>query len=310
VLLAVIAIVALAACGRSADSQQEVARPVAPPPLPSSAKERPRGKHEREARTAAAAPEERGSILSPADAASFRRLNAQLGGVQGVAVSAIGFGRRVERTGALQAGVAWSTSKVPIAMAIIARRGAEAQGDDLSQAISASDNAAAMRLWAALGGGDAAAEAADEQLRQAGDRRTQVEARPLRGAEYTPFGQTVWTLGDQTRFVAGMPCLAAGAAVLGLMDEVVSGQRWGLGAAGVDAQFKGGWGPGSQPGVGGRYFDRQMGVLTVAGTPLAVAIASLPADGTHATGTRDLTAVARWLVAHADVRGLPHRAKC
>jgi hypothetical protein len=227
-----------------------------------------------------------------------------------VAVSAIGFGRRIERTGALQAGVAWSTSKVPIAMAVIARSGAQAQAGDLSQAISASDNAAAMRLWATLGGDGAAAAAVDEQLRQAGDRRTLIEARLLRGAEYTPFGQTRWTLGDQVRFVAGMPCLVAGAEVLGLMDQVVAAQRWGLGAAGVNAQFKGGWGPGSEPGAGGGYFDRQMGVITIAGTPLAVAIASLPADGTHATGTRNLTTVARWLVAHADVRGLPRRARC
>ncbi len=87
-------------------------------------------------------------------------------------------------------------------------------------------------------------------------------------------------------------------------------QRWGLGAAGVDAQLKGGWGPGSQPGVAGGDFDRQMGVITVAGKPLAVAIADAPADGSHDTGTRNLTSIARWLVAHADVRALPARASC
>jgi hypothetical protein len=59
-----------------------------------------------------------------------------------------------------------------------------------------------------------------------------------------------------------LACLAAGAEVLGLMNQVVSDQRWGLGAAGVDAQFKGGWGPGSEPGVNGSYLDRQVCVTT------------------------------------------------
>ena len=52
------------------------------------------------------------------------------------------------------------------------------------------------------------------------------------------------------------------------MNETVASQRWGLGAAGVDAQLKGGWGPGNQPGAGGGYLDRQMGVLNIHGKPL------------------------------------------
>ena len=80
--------------------------------------------------------------------------------------------------------------------------------------------------------------------------------------------------------------------------------RW---LAQPDRQLKGGWGPGSQPGVSGGYLDRQMGVVTVGGRKLAVAIASAPSDGSHTTGTSNLTAIARWLVAHADAKGLPGR---
>jgi hypothetical protein len=305
----------LAGCGSNADSRDEVAQPVTPPPLPAQkATDAPAvqaGPDRDEAdRARAHATRARGGILSSNDRASFTRLSTALGGEQGIAVSAIGFGRRVERTGPLQAGVAWSTSKVPVAMAVIARGGAEAHRRDLTQAITASDNAAALRLWSTLGDGQAAALAAEEQVRQAGDAHTQIEARLLRGAQYTPFGQTRWTLGDQTRFTAGLACLEAGAQVLGLMNQVVPGQRWGLGAAGVEAQFKGGWGPGSEPGVGGGDFDRQMGVVTIAGMPLAVAIAARPADGSHNSGTQNLTTIARWLVAHANVRGIPQRARC
>ena len=250
-------------------------------------------------------------ILSAADRASFARLASSLSGAEGVAVSGVGRGQAVEPLGSLRSAIAWSTSKVPVAMAVVAAGQGGAHSSDLTQAITASDNAAALRLWSALGGGgDAAAQAADAQLRAAGDAATQVESQALRGSAYTPFGQTRWSLADQTRFTAGMACSDAGAAVLDLMGDTVAGQRWGLGSAGVPAQLKGGWGPGSQPGVSGGYLDRQMGVVTVGGRRLAVAIATAPSNGSHATGTGNLTAIARWLVAHADTKVLPREATC
>src|SRR5262249_23732312 len=155
------------------------------------------------------------------------------------------------------------------------------------KAITASDNAAALRLWASLGDGQTAAAAATAQLAAAGDRSTNVEFRQLSGQGFTPFGQTEWSLVNQTRFTAGMVCVDGGAHVLALMTQVVPGQGWGLGAAGVNAQFKGGWGPGTQPGVSGGYLDRQMGVILLHGKPLAVSVASRPSDGMHETGTRN-----------------------
>jgi beta-lactamase class A len=246
-------------------------------------------------------------ILSRADRESFQRLATSLGGISGVAASGLGKGRKVESVGAFQRAIAWSTAKVPVAMAVIAAGNATAQRDNLRGAITASDNAAAMRLWSSLGGGQRAASAADEQLRHAGDAQTRIESRPLRGPAYTPFGQTSWALSDQTRFTAGMACTTAGEHVLGLMNQVVAGQRWGLGSAGVSAQLKGGWGPGSEPGSAGAYLDRQMGVLKIHGRPIAVAIATVPADGSHETGTHNLTQIARWLVSHASTDRLPRR---
>jgi len=48
-------------------------------------------------------------------------------------------------------------------------------------------------------------------------------------------------------------------------------------------------------------------VITIHGRPLAVAIATARADGSHDTGTRNLTVIARWIVTHADTRRLPRQ---
>lgn len=248
-------------------------------------------------------------LLSSRDAASFARMARSISGPVGVAVSPLGRDRPVETLGSLRSAVAWSTSKVPVAMAVVAAGRGRAQRQDLVQAITASDNAAAERLWRSLGSGRAAARAADAQLRAAGDRRTRMESRRLR-AGFTPFGQTTWTLTDQARFTAGMSCTSAGRQVLDLMGQVVAGQRWGLGAAGGAAQIKGGWGPGVLPGVNSGYLDRQMGVVTVQGRPLAVTLASLPGDGSHETGLRNLTRLARWVVSHVDARRIGAQPRC
>jgi hypothetical protein len=248
-----------------------------------------------------------GTILPAAAHDGFAALARSLPGEAGLAVSPVGAGQAVEQLGSLQRAVAWSTSKVPVAMAAI-DAGVGSSGD-LRQAITASDNAAATNLWNALGGGSAAAEAANEELRAAGDETTSIEARTLR-AGFTPFGQTSWALADQVRFTAGMACLDVGGQLLGLMHETIPAQRWGLGSAGVPAELKGGWGPGSEPGASGGYIDRQMGVMTIRGRPLAVAMLVRPSDGTHETGTAMLTRIAQWVVANANLHGLPKRARC
>lgn len=243
-------------------------------------------------------------IFTAADRRGFAALSRRLLGRVGVAVTTLR-GTPVETLGSLQGGVAWSTAKAPVAMAAIAA-GTAAAGD-LRQAITASDNAAAERLWAGLGAPATAAGAATGQLRGAGDRRTTIESRRLR-AGYTAFGQTYWRLADQARFVAGMGCSAAGRRVLTLMGSVISSQRWGLGQAGGRQRLKGGWGPGVTPGSGDGWMERQMGIIDVGGRPLVVAIAS---DGPgHEADMLTLTTLAKWVAAHADTRGAPTRPRC
>lgn len=254
---------------------------------------------------AAAASRGGGALLSAADRVSFARLAARLPGAEGAAVSSAGIGRPVSSVGSLRTGVAWSTAKVPVAMATLTSEvGSRA---DRVAAITASDNAAAERLWASLGGGASAAQAATRQLRAAGDRRTEIQAQKLR-VGYTAFGQTAWRLSDQARFVAGMSCTRAGRQVLSLMGDVAPGQRWGLGSTGQAAQLKGGWGPGISPGTADGWLDRQMGVLRIDGKAIAVAIATTASD--HGTGTQNLTRLANWVTTHIDLSSVAHRPSC
>jgi hypothetical protein len=81
-----------------------------------------------------------------------------------------------------------------------------------------------------------------------------------------------------------------------------------LGSTGKPAQFKAGWGPGVTAGAGDGWLDRQMGVMTIGGRPIAVAIATTAAD--HGTGTRNLTAIARWVATHVDVAQAPREPRC
>ena len=247
-------------------------------------------------------------LFTRADRTSFGRLERTLTGSSGVAVSPVGKGQPVFALGSLKSAVAWSTSKVPVAMAVIDRGGGAKHRGDLRQAITASDNAAAERLWSSLGSGSAAASAAQAQLRAAGDATTRMESRRLRSG-FTPFGQTLWKLSDQARFTAGMPCRSSGRQVLSLMGRVISSHRWGLGVR-SGARLKGGWGPGSQPGASGGYLDRQMGIVTVGGKQIAVAIATRPSDGAHETGTAHLTTIAKWVFSHVDARGATASAAC
>lgn len=305
----------LVGCGGTSPSSESVATPAAAATLPPSVTEPTPARDDRTTETAstpapsaastrspatAAAPIR---ILSAADRAAFDQLVASLDADVGIAVSAVGRRRPVETAGTLQRSVAWSTSKVPVAMAALADGSVSADSPTLRQAITASDNASAEQLWQGLGGGSEAADATDAQLRAAGDTATRTQSRVLRSG-FTAFGQTTWTLRDQVRFTAGMSCLPAGRQVLSLMGQTIPAQRWGLGATGRPARLKGGWGPGSVPGQAGGYLDRQMGVVTISGRRLAVAIAVRPADGAHETGTALLTRLARWTVAHADRRAL------
>lgn len=154
---------------------------------------------------------------------------------------------------------AWSTSKVPLAVAVMQDgKGLDLQAS-MRQAITASDNAAAGRLWQGLAASNSErAEAMNRVLRQAGDSKTVVPTeQKLEG--YSIFGQTTWTPTNQVRLAAALPCLKDAQQVTEFMGQVIPDQRWGMGRL-PGAVFKGGWGPSGEV-----YTVRQFGWYEDAG---------------------------------------------
>ncbi len=237
-------------------------------------------------------------------------------GQVGLAYSGTGQRSAVHTLGSLQTGSAWSTIKVALADKVTKDAGgpgalSSTQRSEISRALEASDNDAAMALWSSLvsryGGASGAAGAVTRVLRGAGDESTVVSSQGRDG--FSPYGQTDWSLEAQTRFMASLAggCLAdpgTTSYLLGEMSRVVPGQRWGMGETGAPAQFKGGWGP----GLNGGYLVRQMGVLGTGSKSVVLAIAALPTDGQFATGQRMLTDLAGW--AGRNLTGQARAAGC
>ncbi|WP_238422660.1 hypothetical protein [Gordonia sp. 'Campus'] len=225
-------------------------------------------------------------------AASFRRVATATGLAVGVAIAPVGG----DAVPALTLGdrtpqVAWSTIKVPLAVAAERVNGPSAAG---VSAIVASDNDAAESLWASLGGGQASADAVTDVLREGGDTKTVVPATRRR-AGYTIFGQTVWTLPDAATFTAHLPCMPGTQNVLSSMARVAGNQQWGVEImpAPRATAVKGGWGPGTTGG----YLVRQIGLVTFRdGAAAAVAMSAV--GGSMSGGVAALNSVANWLDRH------------
>ncbi|MFD5869101.1 hypothetical protein ACFWGD_10905 [Corynebacterium sp. NPDC060344] len=234
--------------------------------------------------------------LSEELSAEIDDILADWGGEAGLAVVAPGVtGHGPQLAGNFLTGVAWSTSKVPIAIASVRLHGgADA---NVTAAISASDNAAAEAMWAGLGDPATAATAADYVLRDGGDVMTDINAERIR-PEFTAFGQTQWALPDQARFAAGLTCISGAAPVVEAMGNIAADQRYGLGTI-PGVRFKGGWGPDES----GMYLVRQFGSIPVDGGELGVAIAARPTDGTYESGQAMLTEIAAALQRHMPAGG-------
>lgn len=200
-----------------------------------------------------------------AESANLAAVVETVPGPAGVALAPVGGPDQVAAAGSWQSGVAWSTIKVPLAVAVARSDSQELEYS--ASAITVSDNQAAESLWAALGGGDAAASAVGAVLVEGGDTVSQVPSVHTR-AGYSIFGQTRWSLVDQTRFASTLPCLVGSGRVVDLMGQVAPEQQWGLGRI-PGARFKGGWGPGETGG----YLVRQFGLVPGAGGDVAVALA-------------------------------------
>jgi hypothetical protein len=180
--------------------------------------------------------------------------------------------------------VAWSTSKVPLAIAAL-RAGADST-ELIFKAITQSDNAAAEELWSRLGDPAEAAQRVQAVICEAGDTATVVESRRLR-AGYTPFGQTRWSLANQARFAAGLSGVPGASEVIDLMRSLSSEHRWGLAAKGFAA--KGGWGP----GLADDYLVRQFAIVSPG---VGVALAAEVDDGGYEAGVDVVNTMSDWVV--------------
>jgi hypothetical protein len=217
---------------------------------------------------------------------SFDELSRTVPATIGIAIAAAD-GTPLASFGTWSTGVAWSTIKVPLAIASV--RAGVGSRELVVQTITQSDNATAEELWSQLGD---PADAAQQVQAVINDPTTVVESRRLR-SEYTAFGQTQWSLVRQAQFAALLPSIPDASGVVDLMHNLCADHRWGLATKGFAA--KGGWGP----GTAGDYLVRQFGIVPLRGGHVGVALAAQADDGVFETGVDMLNDLTNWLVDEA-----------
>jgi hypothetical protein len=217
---------------------------------------------------------------------SFEELAAPIAATIGVAI--VQPGRADVSLGGWSCGVAWSTIKVPLAIAAL-RRDRPRAHELVVKAITESDNHASEQLWSQLGEPVDAARQVQAVVNECGGAAPLVESQRIRPG-FTAFGQTRWALADQARFAAHLARVPDAAVVVDLMRQLVADQRWGLAAKGVAA--KGGWGPGAHSG----YLVRQFGIVPTDSGHVGVAMAA-EARGLEA-GIEVVNAMTQWLAGH------------
>jgi hypothetical protein len=246
--------------------------------------------------------------LKPGAEASWARFSESVPAQIGLAVVPLGSASTPQTLGSLQSGHAWSSIKVPILVTLMREgEGLDAEEQALARAaLTASDNEAAASLFRRLeqshGGLEGASLAVQEVLGEAGDGSTIVNTAPPPPGAVSTYGQTEWSLSGSAEFFAalGAGCLLESAGtsqVLGLMEEVIPEQQWGLGEAGFPPEwqlgFKAGWGP--EESASGPYLVRQSGIVRDGGAGVAVAMMALDESGSFEAGASDLTRIATWL---------------
>lgn len=226
--------------------------------------------------------------------AEFEAFARGLSADVGIVVRPVGAGPAAVAAGDWSIGPAWSTIKVPLAIAGLRAADPPTVTDPMRAAIRQSDNAGAELIWQSLGDPATAARKVQDVLTEAGDP-TVVESEKVR-PEFSPFGQTYWSLADQATFVSSAVCDARNEPIMSLMSQIEADQGWGL-ATIPGAQYKGGWGPSEA----GTYLVRQMGIIPVAGGSAVVTVGTEPDSGSFHDGTMVLTRIADWLSEHADL---------
>ncbi len=224
-------------------------------------------------------------------ASSFAELSASIPGTIGIALAPVANGAQVVSFGQWQAGPAWSTSKVPLVLAAMRDGKSPQTTASMELAITHSDNNSAEQVWSSLGTPEEAAAKVGDVLHEAGDP-TIVESRRIR-PEFTAFGQTIWSLMNQARFLAETACDPRSSQVLDLMAQVESDQSWGIGQL-PNPRFKGGWGPSPT----GAYLVRQIGLVSAPGGTVAVALAAEPNSGSFDDGIQALNTMTAWASDH------------
>lgn len=235
------------------------------------------------------------TAVPPELAQAYTSLASSMDGLVGMAFAGGQSSTSIMVVGDWRTGPAWSTIKVPVALATLAGSHSYEDVARSRAAITESDNGAAQELWDSMGGGRAAAGRVDTVLSAHDDPKTRTQSSVTRRG-FSVFGQTQWSLAAQASFTRALACDPRSRPLLEFMGSVIPSQRWGLGRW-PEARFKGGWGPDTS----GSYTVRQFGLLPTAHGEIAVALAVSPADGAFATATRQLDEIEAWLAAYADV---------
>ncbi|WP_156616786.1 hypothetical protein [Mycobacterium sp. 852014-52144_SCH5372336] len=197
-------------------------------------------------------------------------------------------GQEASLFGTWKSGAAWSTIKVPLAIAAI--RVDQSSAEPLMQrAISQSDNTAADRMWNMIGDSQTAADAMERILREGGDTEVTVQSQQVR-PPYSPYGQTDWPADQAALFAFRLPCIEGAGLVVEQMHALGGNQQWGM-ASFADVAAKGGWGPGPDGG----YLVRQIALVTNHSGTFGVSLAAKPADGSFDTGTAMLDSLGAWV---------------
>lgn len=232
-----------------------------------------------------------------------REVNAEHGGTTGIAVS---HPDGVVAAGAEGLASAWSTIKVPIAIA--AAQEGTATDWLIDAAITESDNSASTQLWNSLNGEVRAAHAVEQVMWRAGgpgDVRSAVTH--LEGG---PYGNSTWPLASQAQFATQLPCVPGAEPVYDAMARIAEWQDDGLGRL-DGAHFKGGWSEEMAQPDGYTYTYRQFGTVPASnGGVVGLAIIAHPEDGTHETAAAMLDDLARGAGKLVDDGTIPATQAC
>lgn len=236
--------------------------------------------------------------LDKSFASLTKSLKKRLPGQIGLAVTPVG-GNAPLRFGPLETARAWSTLKVPVAIAAERNHGQAVIAQEI-KAIELSDNEAAGELWGLAGGGHRSVDHVTEVLREGRDVNTRI-ASEFDDPPSFP-GHTPWALADQAIFAANLPCMAGTQEVMKHMGSVARNQQWGFArprsGSAVTANVKGGWGPVSN--ATGKSVVRQLAVVNTMRGRFGVSIAATPTSGSFTDGTKMLNRVSDWFLRNAD----------